>query len=238
MAQTYEIFDHSVHLVADLSGIFIFAVTGALVAVRMRFDVFGIMALAEITALGGGIFRDLVIGDVPPAAFRDMGYFVTPIIAGTLVFFLHPAINRIGGAVQVVDAAGLGLFSVSGTVKAAVWGIEPFHAAAIGVATAVGGGVLRDLLAMEVPSLLRRDREMYALPSVLGAGTVAVLLQFGLLGPVSSAAAMLATFVLRLLALRYGWRGPLAWRSERPAPARPEARRLGRGRPPGRAGLR
>ncbi|MEV1053504.1 trimeric intracellular cation channel family protein [Streptomyces sp. NPDC049887] len=237
MAQTYEIFDHSVHLVADLSGIFIFAVTGALVAVRMKFDVFGIMALAEITALGGGIFRDLVIGDVPPAAFRDMGYFVTPIIAGTLVFFLHPAINRIGGAVQVVDAAGLGLFSVSGTVKAAVWGIEPFHAAAIGVATAVGGGVLRDLLAMEVPSLLRRDREMYALPSVLGAGTVAVLLQFGLLGPVSSAAAMLATFVLRLLALRYGWRGPLAWRSE-PAQARPEARRFGRGRPPGRAGLR
>ncbi|MGW1893384.1 trimeric intracellular cation channel family protein [Streptomyces sp. NPDC002004] len=224
MSHEYEIFDHSVHTVADLSGIFIFAVTGALVAVRMRFDVFGIMALAEITALGGGIFRDLVIGDVPPAALTSTGYFVTPLIAGGLVFFLHPAFNRIGGAVQAVDAAGLGLFSVSGTVKAAVWGIEPFHAAAIGVATAVGGGVLRDLLAMEIPSLLRRDREMYALPSVLGAGTVATLLHFGQLGPISSGAAMLATFGLRLLALRYGWRGPLAWKSKQiPAP-RPKQR--------------
>ncbi|MGW8955826.1 trimeric intracellular cation channel family protein [Streptomyces sp. NPDC055709] len=215
MAQDYELFDHSVHLVTDLSGIFVFAVTGALVAVRMRFDVFGIMALAEITALGGGIFRDLVIGDIPPAAFRDVGYFVTPIIAGTLVFFLHPAINRIGGAVQVVDAAGLGIFSVGGTLKAAVWGIPPLHAAAVGVAAAVGGGVLRDLLAMQVPSLLRRDREMYALPSVFGAGVVAVLLEFGMLGPISGAAAILATCGLRLLALRYGWRGPLALRSER-----------------------
>ncbi|MGW2558657.1 trimeric intracellular cation channel family protein [Streptomyces sp. NPDC001514] len=229
MSQEYEIFDHSVHTVADLSGIFVFAVTGALVAVRKKFDVFGIAALAEITALGGGIFRDLVIGDVPPAAFRDMGYFITPLVAAAVVFFLHPAINRIGGAVQVVDAAGLGLFSVSGTVKAAVWGIEPFHAAAIGVATAVGGGVLRDLLAGEIPSLLRRDREMYALPSVLGAGAVAVLLQFGLLGPISSAAAMLATFALRLLALRYGWRGPLAWNSETPPAPRPTGQRTGTG---------
>ncbi|MFE7773288.1 trimeric intracellular cation channel family protein [Streptomyces sp. NPDC057445] len=222
MSNVYEIFEHSVHTVADLSGIFIFGVTGALVAVRKGFDIFGIAALAEITALGGGVFRDLVIGDVPPAAFKDMGYFMTPLVAAAVVFFLHPTINRIGGAVQVVDAAGLGLFSVSGTVKAAVWGIEPFHAAAIGVATAVGGGVLRDLLAGEIPSLLRRDREMYALPSVLGAGTVAVLLEFGLLGPISSGAAMLATFGLRLLALRYGWCGPLAWRSEA-SPASPGA---------------
>ncbi|UUN31506.1 trimeric intracellular cation channel family protein [Streptomyces sp. FIT100] len=213
-------------MVADLTGIFIFAVTGALVAVRKRFDVFGIAALAEITALGGGIFRDLVIGDVPPAAFRDMGYFITPLVAAALVYFLHPAVRRIGGAVQVVDAAGLALFSVSGTVKAAVWGIEPFHAAAIGVATAVGGGVLRDLLAGEIPSLLRRDREMYALPSVLAAGIVAVLLRSGLLGPVSSGAAMLAAFALRLLALRYGWRGPLAWKGE-------EAAETAGGREPG-----
>ncbi|MFD7443359.1 trimeric intracellular cation channel family protein [Streptomyces sp. NPDC059909] len=98
------------HTVADLSGIFVFAVTGALVAVGKKSDVSGIAALAEITALGGGFFRYLVIGDIPPAAFRDMGYFFTPLVAAAVVFFPHPAINRIGGAVQVFDAAGLGMF--------------------------------------------------------------------------------------------------------------------------------
>ncbi|TLQ47674.1 TRIC cation channel family protein [Streptomyces marianii] len=148
-----------------------------------------------------------------------------------------PPINRIGGAVQVVDAAGLGPFSASGTVTAAGWGFEPFHAAAVGGATAVGGGVLRSLLAWRSPRCCAATAGMYPMPTVLAAGTAAVLPQSALLGPISSAAAVFATFVLRLPALRHRWRGPLTRGSEWPAPARPEAPRFGRGRPPGRAGL-
>jgi uncharacterized membrane protein YeiH len=195
----------------DLIGIFVFAISGALLAVRKNFDVFGIAVLAEVTALGGGLFRDLVIGAVPPAAFTDLGYFFTPLLAALLVFFLHPHVERIQSGVNVFDAAGLGLFCVAGTTKAYEYGLGLTASVALGLATAVGGGVLRDVLANEVPSLLRWDRDLYAVPAMVGAGMVVLCISQDALNPFTSALAAITAFVLRLLAMRYHWRAPRAW---------------------------
>ncbi|WP_320776979.1 trimeric intracellular cation channel family protein [Streptomyces sp. CRN 30] len=206
-----SIFSPSVQHTIDLIGIFVFAVSGALLAVRKNFDVFGLAVIAEVTALGGGLFRDLVIGAVPPAAFTDLGYFLTPLFAAGLVFFLHPEVQRIETAVNVFDAAGLGLFCVVGTVKAYEYGLNLPASAALGLATAVGGGVLRDVLANDVPSLLRWDRDLYAVPAMVGAAMVAVCIRFDALNAVTSGLAVVTAFVLRLLAMRYHWRAPRAW---------------------------
>ncbi|MFF1417114.1 trimeric intracellular cation channel family protein [Streptomyces sp. NPDC058280] len=207
----HDLVTPSVQHALDLAGIFVFAISGALLAVRKNFDVFGMAVLAEITALGGGLLRDLIIGAVPPAAFTDLGYFSMPLVATTLVFFLHPQVERIQGSVNVFDAAGLGLFCVTGTTKAYEYGLGLTASVVLGLATAVGGGVLRDVLANEVPSLLRWDRDLYAVPAIVGATMVALCIRFDMLNALTSGLAVLTAFLLRLLAMRFHWRAPRAW---------------------------
>ncbi|WP_055567100.1 MULTISPECIES: trimeric intracellular cation channel family protein [Streptomyces] len=206
-----DLFTPSVQHSLDIVGIFVFAISGALLAVRKNFDVFGIAVLAEVTALGGGVFRDLVIGAVPPAAFTDLGYFITPLLAALLVFFLHPEVERTQLAVNVFDAAGLGLFCVTGTTKAYDYGLGLTASATLGLMTAVGGGVLRDIVANEVPSLVRWDRDLYAVPAIVGATMVALCIHYEQLTAVTSSIAVVTAFTLRLLAMRYHWRAPRAW---------------------------
>ncbi|WP_330173482.1 trimeric intracellular cation channel family protein [Streptomyces sp. NBC_01498] len=221
-----ELFTPSVQHSLDLAGIFVFAISGALLAVRKNFDVFGMAVLAEATGLGGGLLRDLIIGAVPPAAVTDLGYFTMPLVATVLVFFLHPHVERIQGAVNVFDAAGLGLFCVTGTVKAYEYGLGLTASAVLGLATAAGGGVVRDILANEVPSLLRWDRDLYAVPAIVGATTVVICIRFDALNGVTSGLAALMAFVLRLLAMRFHWRAPRAYNrrstaTEEPTESRP-----------------
>ncbi|KOV88795.1 membrane protein [Streptomyces sp. NRRL WC-3618] len=211
MGVIQQLFNPSVQHTLDLVGIFVFAISGALLAVRKNFDVFGIAVLAEVTALGGGLLRDVVIGAVPPAAFTDLGYFLTPLLAALLVFFLHPEVERIQAGVNVFDAAGLGLFCVTGTVKAYDHGLGLTASAALGLATAVGGGVLRDVLANEVPSLLRWDRDLYAVPAIVGSALVVLCIRYDALTPFTSGLAVVTAFALRLLAMRFHWRAPRAW---------------------------
>ncbi|MDF9815812.1 trimeric intracellular cation channel family protein [Streptomyces sp. SPB162] len=218
-----DLFSPSVQHTLDIVGIFVFAISGALAAVRKNYDVFGMAVLAEVTALGGGILRDLMIGAVPPAAFSDLGYFSTPLFATVLVFFLHPEVERINTTVNVFDAAGLGLFCVAGTVKAHDYGLGLVPSAALGLATAAGGGVLRDLLANEVPSLLRWDRDLYAVPAMAGAIMAALLIRFDALNGVTSGAAVVSAFVLRLCAMYFGWRAPRAWHRRSRATSEEEA---------------
>ncbi|QDY79146.1 trimeric intracellular cation channel family protein [Streptomyces qinzhouensis] len=206
-----ELFTPSVQHALDLAGIFVFAISGALLAVRKNFDVFGMAVLAEVTALGGGLLRDLIIGAVPPAAFTDLGYFLMPLVATALVFFLHPVVERIQSGVNVFDAAGLGLFCVTGTTKAYEYGLGLTSSAVLGVATAAGGGVLRDVLANEVPSLLRWDRDLYAVPAIVGATMVALFIRFDTLNALTSSLAVVTAFAIRLLAMRFHWRAPRAW---------------------------
>lgn len=191
----------------DLAGIFVFAVSGALAAVRQRLDVVGMVVLAEITALGGGIIRDLVIGAVPPAAFTDLGYVLVPLAASALVFFWHPQVTRLLPAVLLFDAAGLGLFCTTGTLKALDHGLSPVHAVLLGIVTAVGGGILRDMLGGQIPAVLY-DRQLYALPALLGAAVTAGADAAGLHGAAVTTGAAILAFGLRILAMRYGWRAP------------------------------
>ncbi|MEV4178558.1 TRIC cation channel family protein [Nonomuraea sp. NPDC049709] len=194
--------------ILDLAGIFVFALSGALMGVRKRLDVVGMGVLAEMTALGGGVVRDLIL-NVRPIAFQSVGYVLVPVVATVIVFFWHPHVARVMPAILVLDAAGLGLFCAVGTEKAMEYGLSPLHAALLGVTTGVGGGMLRDVLAGQIPALLY-DRQFYAVPAMLGSGVMAGLSSYGLYGwPAVLAAAVLA-FGLRIAAMRRKWQAPLA----------------------------
>jgi uncharacterized membrane protein YeiH len=208
-----QLFAPDVQQTLDLIGIFVFSLSGGLLAVRKNLDIFGIAVLAEVTALGGGVFRDLIIG-APPAAFQNRGYFFTPLAATVVVFFLHPEVERINNAVQVLDGLGLGLFCVTGTAKAHDYGLGSVAAVALGMVTAAGGGVARDLLVNERPSLLRWDRALYAVPALVGGGITAVLVSAHHLNAFTGTFAGLVAFTVRMLALRYNWRAPRAWHRE------------------------
>lgn len=197
----------------DLIGTFVFGISGALLAVRKQFDVVGMLVLAELTALGGGIARDLILGATPPASFTDVWYLVVPVVAVAVTFFAHAQITRINLAVLVFDAAGLGLFCVSGTAKALAFGLNPVPAVGLGILTAVGGGMLRDVLANEVPVVMRADSVLYLVPAALGATIVAVTHGLQVYGPAVAGSAAALTFALRIAALRYNWRMPRAWHS-------------------------
>jgi uncharacterized membrane protein YeiH len=195
-----------VEYVMDLIGILAFSLSGAFLGVRKDFDVFGVVILAAATGLGGGLFRDTVIG-VQPVAFTDVGYFSTPIVGG-LIVFLSARLQRHERAFDVFDAGALGLFSVTGTTKAFAYGLNTPASVTLGIATAAGGGVISCLLAMELPSVLRANRDHYALPALLGAGAVAVLHHCHTLNVWTAPAAALGAFGLRMIALRRSWRTP------------------------------
>ena len=148
-----------------------FALSGGLVAVKKRFDLFGVLVLACAAALGGGIVRDLLIGDIPPVGISDWRLLTAAALGGLVTFLFHPGVERITRFVRVLDAAGLGAFAVAGSLKAVTTpGVSPVAAVLVGVITAVGGGVVRDVLAGQVPEVLRR--ELYAVPAMLGSVVV------------------------------------------------------------------
>jgi uncharacterized membrane protein YeiH len=159
-------------LILDLVGVFVFALSGGLVAVKKRLDLFGVLVLANAAALGGGVLRDLLIGAVPPVGISDWRLVTAACLAGLVTFVFHPGVERISRVVRILDAAGLAVFAVGGSLKALGAGAGPMTAVLVGVITAVGGGMLRDLLAGEVPEVLRR--ELYAVPALLGSFFVVV----------------------------------------------------------------
>jgi uncharacterized membrane protein YeiH len=194
-------------LVLDLAGIFVFAVTGGLVAVRKQFDIFGVLVLAGTTGLGGGFLRDVLIDATPPAALADWRYLLVPVAAGLVTFVFHPAFGRLERLINILDAAGLGLFCVTGALKALDFGLGPVPAALMGMVTGIGGGMARDLLAGRVPVVF--SSELYATPALLGA-TWAVLGDYWEL-PVAWVAlpGVVICFGMRILALRRDWHAPL-----------------------------
>ncbi|WP_343238306.1 trimeric intracellular cation channel family protein [Streptomyces sp. SID13031] len=193
--------------VLDLVGIFVFGITGALVGVRKKLDVFGIQVLALVTGLGGGFIRDVLIGATPPAALVDWRYLVVPVAAGLITFFLHPGIGRVERMVNIFDAAGLALFCVTGARKALEYGLPPLSAALVGTISGIGGGVIRDLLSGRVPVVLRS--EIYATPAFLGAGIVVVVDALHYDASWTTLAAAVVCFVIRFIAIRRGWNAPL-----------------------------
>ncbi len=195
-------------LVADLIGVAVFAASGASAAVAKRLDLFGVGLVGFVAALGGGILRDLVIDAVPPLAFADWRYAVTAVSASVAVFYLHPQLNRLRRTVLLLDAAGLGLFTVLGTIKALDAGLPAVGACLIGMLTGIGGGLARDLLTGEIPVVLQRD--IYAVVALGGAATVVLLNWLELAGPLPLAGAAAAMIGVRLLALYRRWSAPVA----------------------------
>lgn len=197
-----------VPVVLDLIGIFVFALSGALLAVRIRFDIVGVLVLGMITGLGGGIMRDVLIGAIPPAAFTDWRYLVVPLVAGLVAFRFHPDLAKIERYINWFDALGLGLFSVLGAQKALLFGLDPIPAVLMGMLTGVGGGVLRDLLANRMPSVLRED--VYALPALAGAAALVIVWDAGAFHPWVLIPCAALCVVLRFLAIHYRWSAPRA----------------------------
>lgn len=192
----------------DLAGTFVFALSGATKAVEHKLDLFGVLVLCFAAGNSGGIARDVMIGAVPPAAITDWAYVAVSILAGAITFFWYPVINRLNSPVLLFDAAGLGLFAVAGAGKALAFHTGPVAAILLGTLTGIGGGIVRDVLVREIPAVLRTD--IYALAALVGA---AVLVGGRLLLVPSAAASCMGAalcFGIRLGAMRYGWRLPVA----------------------------
>jgi uncharacterized membrane protein YeiH len=200
-------FDPTLILALNLAGTFIFGISGGLAAVRAKLDLFGIVVLAAVVGLAGGITRDLLIG-TSPATFRDWRYLAAAGAAGLVCFFGRPALERIQRSVLVFDAVGLGLFCVTGATKALDFGVGPVPAVLLGAITGIGGGMLRDVLLREVPTVLRHD--LYAIPALLGAGVLVAGQANGSTDPVFPVLGATVCVGVRLVGLRYGVNIPIA----------------------------
>ena len=195
-------------LVLDLAGTFVFAISGAMLGVRHKLDIFGVLVLSFAASSAGGIMRDLLIGATPPAAISDWRYCTVSIIAGLTIFFWYSPISRLHTPILVFDAAGLALFAVAGTTKALAFQLNPLMAALLGMLTGIGGGIMRDLLVARTPVVFQRD--LYAVAALAGAALVVV--GHRITWPVVPTALGAATicFALRVLAILRGWSLPVA----------------------------
>jgi uncharacterized membrane protein YeiH len=189
-------------------GTFAFGLSGGILAVRKQMDLFGVLVLAVATGLGGGIIRDIILGHTPPATLNDWRYLAVAGLAGVLVFLWYGRVVHHGRFITGFDAVGLSIFTVTGTTIALSAGLSPAPAALLGMLTGVGGGVLRDISAAEVPLIFRS--EIYAVASMLGAIIIIVAGQVGLSGLPVEIIAAIATFSLRMVSVRRGWKIPLA----------------------------
>ena len=198
----------------DLGGTFVFALSGATAGVKHRLDLFGVLVLSFAAGNAGGIARDLMIGAVPPAAISDSRYIAVSMLAGLMTFYWYRIINRLSNPVLVFDAAGLALFAVSGAGKALAFHVGPVAATLLGTLTGIGGGMVRDILVMEIPTVLRT--EVYAIAALVGASVVVVGSMLHLSPSGASVAGAVLCFGLRFIAMRRGWQLPKARPPEEP----------------------
>jgi uncharacterized membrane protein YeiH len=194
-------------LALDLTGTFAFAVNGALTALRVvRLDIVGVVTLGMITALGGGIIRDVLLGSLPPATFADWRYLAVAAGGGLVAFLFGRHLDRLTTVLTVFDAAGLSLFAVTGAAKAFQFGLGPAPAVILGAVTGAGGGTLRDVLIRRIPSVLTSG--LYATPALLGAAATVLALEEGHYGLPAAMAAAGLCFLVRMLGVRYGLNAP------------------------------
>ncbi len=198
-------------LVLDLIGTFVSALSGAVVGVKRRLDIFGVLVISFAAASAGGITRDLLIGFVPPAAIGDWRYMAASVLGGLLIFVWFPRSQgtaRVRNFVLLFDAGGLALFAVTGTQKALGFGLHPLMAPVLGMLTGIGGGMLRDVLVAEIPQVLRSD--LYAVAALAGAVVVVIGHQLGVAPVMAAVLGAAICFGLRLIAIRRRWQLPVA----------------------------
>ncbi len=198
----------------DLGGTFVFALSGAAAGVKHRLDLFGVLVLSFAAGNSGGIARDVVIGAVPPAAISDWRYVAVSILAGLITFYWYRVISHLNSPVLVFDAAGLALFAVSGAGKAVAFHAGPVAAILLGMLTGIGGGMVRDVLVREIPTVLRT--ELYAVAALLGAAVVVAgnVLRFP--SAAAAGAGAVLCFGLRFVAMRRRWQLPVARSARHP----------------------
>lgn len=197
----------------DMIGTIAFAVSGALVGVARKMDIFGMAVLALATAIGGGIVRDVLLGYFPPNSLRNVVY-VTVVLAVTVIVFLiynsryrkHAMGPRSRASYLLADALGLASFTVTGASAGfKLYPELPIFIVLLGTITAVGGGIIRDMLAQRIPSVLKED--VYALPSIIG-GIVYYLMVTSSWDSMAVYGAFTVVLVIRLLAIKYNWSLP------------------------------
>lgn len=199
--------ESALFLALDLTGTFAFALNGALTAVRLvRLDVVGVVTLGMVTALGGGIIRDVFIDSLPPATFSDWRYLLVAAVGSLLAFAFGGRLHRLSGPILVLDAIGLSVFAITGAAKALDFGVGAAQAVILGAVTAVGGGTLRDVLTGRVPVVLRS--ELYAIPALAAATVVVVTDRTGTYGVPAAVGAAALCFGIRMLGIRYGLNAP------------------------------
>ncbi|HEX8977381.1 MAG TPA: trimeric intracellular cation channel family protein [Solirubrobacteraceae bacterium] len=194
-------FDPTLLIVLNLVGTFVFGLSGGMAGVRRQLDLFGAVVLAVVVGIAGGTIRDLLIG-IPPQTFRDWRYLAVAGGAGLLTSLAHPAINRLQRPIDILDAAGLALFCVTGAATALAHRLGVVDSVILGAITGIGGGMLRDILVREIPTVLRGG--LYAIPALIGAGIVVAAYHAGdktVTFPIIGAA---ACFLVRMAGLRYG----------------------------------
>jgi uncharacterized membrane protein YeiH len=212
MALVLHGFDPTLLLVLNLAGTFVFGLSGGLAGVQARLDAFGVVVLAVVVGLAGGITRDLLIG-IPPQTFRDWRYLAVAGGAGLVTLVAHPALERLERPVLVLDAGGLALFCVTGASTAVDHHVGTVEAVVLGAITGVGGGVVRDILLREIPVVLRSG--LYAIPALIGAAVVVGASRSGshnLAFPIVGAA---VCFLIRLAGLYFDLNVPQARRRSR-----------------------
>lgn len=190
----------------QLAGILAFAISGALVGVRRNLDMLGVAVVGGFTGVGGGVLRDLLLGVHPPISFVYWPNLAVAVGASLVVFFVHPKLSRIRYFEVVFDAFGLGLFSANGAAVAFAAGQTPLTAILVGTTTAIGGGVIRDVLVNTVPGVL--TRELYAVSALLGATVAIAVLMLGGSAGLASIVGGACAITLRLLSVARGWHLP------------------------------
>jgi uncharacterized membrane protein YeiH len=198
----------TLHVVLDLGGTFVFALSGAAAGVKHSLDIFGVLVLSFSAATAGGIARDVMIGATPVAALGDWRYVAVSLLAGLLTFYCYPGIARLSSSVLLFDAAGLSLFAVTGATKALNYHLAPGSAALLGMLTGIGGGIARDILITEVPVILRA--ELYAVAALAGAAVVVIGHVLHVSSALAATVGAVLCFALRFMAIRYGWKLPVA----------------------------
>ncbi len=204
-------------LALDLTGTFAFGLNGAFTAVRAaRLDIVGVVTLGMTTALGGGILRDVLIDSLPPATFSDWRYLVVAAAGALVAFLLSRRLFRLSSVIDVLDAAGLSLFAVTGASKALNYGLGAGQAVILGAITGVGGGTIRDVLVRQVPSVLRSG--LYAIPALIGAAITVTTIRLGVYGIPAGLGAAAGCFAVRMLGVRFNLNAPTPPGTERDGP--------------------
>lgn len=193
----------------DVIGTIIFAVTGGVRGVRLKLDFLGVIVFACTVGVGGGMIRDCLIGSVPVAAFKSEIYLLSCIFTGLIVFFLAPLIRKVRNIILISDAFGLGVFTAIGAAKGAAMGLSFVGIVLSGVITAVGGGMIRDIMSGRIPVVLTSD--FYATASLLGALLYCLIAKtFGLAFFWEFLIVMTFVTGIRLLAIRYKLKLPVS----------------------------